>query len=397
MRKNIKRKGLTEMNLDLSVIVPVYNVEKYLEQCVKSIIEQTYKHLEIILVDDGSVDSSGSLCDLFSEIDKRVKVIHKNNGGLISARYTGLIAATSEYITFVDSDDWIKPNMYKELMRTMLETDVDVVTSGCIRYWDEFDWKESKDDIIGVGFYNRQMLETYVVPKMLWCEECNNWAVDPSLCTKIFKREILLKLYEPIKKCTFYFGEDTAILYPYILNASSVYVTHDCYYFHRQRARGIFAPYITSDDFFDNLHELYRYLKNVFLVSKQREVLMEQLDCFYSIKVNMHNLKYSNRTRRDFAYLFPFDKVPKGSNIVIYGAGRVGREYSEQLKKVHFCKVVLWVDKNHSVYGNGIDPIQKISEVKYDYLVIANASKEVRGYIAKELVELGVLERSIVI
>ena len=91
----------------ISVIVPVYNVEKYLNKCIDSIINQTYKNLEIILVDDGSQDSSGKICDEYTKKDNRIKVIHKENGGVSSARNIGLNNATGEWIAFIDADDWV--------------------------------------------------------------------------------------------------------------------------------------------------------------------------------------------------------------------------------------------------------------------------------------------------
>lgn len=97
----------------VSVIIPVYNVERYLRRCVDSVLNQTYKNLEIILVDDGSPDGSPAICDEYAQIDSRVKVIHKENGGLSSARNAGMAVATGEYIGFVDSDDWIDPVMYQ--------------------------------------------------------------------------------------------------------------------------------------------------------------------------------------------------------------------------------------------------------------------------------------------
>ena len=96
----------------ISVIVPVYNVESYLEKCIDSIIHQTYKNLEIILVDDGSTDNSGKICDVYKEKDSRIKVIHKQNRGLSSARNCGLEIAKGEYIGFVDGDDYIAEDMY---------------------------------------------------------------------------------------------------------------------------------------------------------------------------------------------------------------------------------------------------------------------------------------------
>ena len=99
----------------ISIIVPVYNVEKYVEKCINSIINQTYKNLQIILVDDGSKDNSGKICDEFKLKDNRIEVIHKNNGGLSDARNAGLKLAKGDYIGFVDSDDYIEADMYETL------------------------------------------------------------------------------------------------------------------------------------------------------------------------------------------------------------------------------------------------------------------------------------------
>ena len=100
---------------ELTIIVPVYNVEKYLKKCVYSIINQTYKNIEVILVDDGSPDKCGMICDEFVSVDSRIKVIHKRNGGLSSARNAGIEIAKGQYIGFVDSDDTIEPFMYEKL------------------------------------------------------------------------------------------------------------------------------------------------------------------------------------------------------------------------------------------------------------------------------------------
>lgn len=103
----------------ITVIVPVYKVEQYLERCVDSLRNQTYRNLEIILVDDGSPDNSGKMCDAFAEQDSRIRVIHKENGGLSSARNAGLDIASGEFVGFVDSDDWITPDMYEHLYMLM--------------------------------------------------------------------------------------------------------------------------------------------------------------------------------------------------------------------------------------------------------------------------------------
>lgn len=123
------------MNDLISVIVPVYNVEKYLERCINSLLCQTYESLEIILVDDGSTDASPQMCDEFAARDGRIKVVHKQNGGLSDARNAGLKAATGEYIGYVDSDDWIEADMYEKMYRACVENDAQL----CVcRYFREF-------------------------------------------------------------------------------------------------------------------------------------------------------------------------------------------------------------------------------------------------------------------
>ena len=123
----------------ISIIVPVYNVEKYLEKCVRSILAQTFTDFELILVDDGSPDSSGAMCDQFAEQDQRVKVIHKENGGLSDARNAGIEIATGEYLGFVDSDDYIADDMYELLYTNIVKEDADLSICGI---YDVYEGKE---------------------------------------------------------------------------------------------------------------------------------------------------------------------------------------------------------------------------------------------------------------
>lgn len=115
-------------NMKISIIVPIYNVEKYLDKCIKSIVNQSFKNLEIILVDDGSPDNCPAICDEWTKKDYRIKVIHKENGGLSDARNAGLSVASGDYIAFVDSDDYIEPDMYAKLLNVALDNNCDIVS-----------------------------------------------------------------------------------------------------------------------------------------------------------------------------------------------------------------------------------------------------------------------------
>ena len=132
----------------VSVVIPVYNVEKYLRECVDSVLIQSYTDLEIILVDDGATDSSGKICDEYVATDKRVKVIHKENGGLSSARNIGLDSSTGQYVYFLDSDDYIEPNTIKVLINTIRESEADFVFfDGHIFYEDSVDIRPTNNYI----------------------------------------------------------------------------------------------------------------------------------------------------------------------------------------------------------------------------------------------------------
>lgn len=119
----------------ISVIVPVYKVEAYLDKCIASIVNQTYTNLEIILVDDGSPDNCPAMCDAWAAKDSRIKVIHKENGGLSDARNVGMAAATGEFLAFVDSDDWIDVQMYQTLLEAAADTNSDIASCGARRIW----------------------------------------------------------------------------------------------------------------------------------------------------------------------------------------------------------------------------------------------------------------------
>ena len=118
------------MNDIVSVVIPVFNVEKYIAKCIESLISQTYKKLEIILVDDGSTDYSGKICDEYSKLDNRIFVIHKENGGVSSARNIGMKKTTGSWVSFVDSDDWIETDFIEQLLSEGTKEEADVVLCG---------------------------------------------------------------------------------------------------------------------------------------------------------------------------------------------------------------------------------------------------------------------------
>ena len=135
------------MNPLISVIVPIYKVEEYLSRCVDSIINQTYKNLEIILVDDGSPDNCPKICDDYAKVDSRIKVIHKKNGGLSNARNAGMKVATGEYISFIDSDDYISLDFINVLYDTIVSVNSDIVECNVVKFYEDNHFDEYNDDL----------------------------------------------------------------------------------------------------------------------------------------------------------------------------------------------------------------------------------------------------------
>ena len=381
------------MEKKLTVIVSVYNKKEYLKECIESLIQQTYDGLNIIIVDDGSNDGSELICDFYSDYPC-INIIHKQNQGCISSRYEGLKNATTEYVAFVDGDDFVKNNMYEFLMNFAAEYDADIITGGCVRYWDKDDYKMDKGSAFEEGIYNKKEIMEKIVQRMLWAESKNSWDLDPSLCFKIIKKDIILKEYEFLKDETFTYGEDTAIIYPLIFQAKKIYITNEILYYHRQRERNVIAPYILNNEFFENTFSLYSYLKKRFNDLNVYSIMEKQLDMFYMKSVLYHKNKYPDIQRKEIRWIFPFGKVKKDERIILYGAGQVGRDYYKQIIETSYCKVILWVDKN--VNKENITCVDNIFKHEYDKVVIAISSKVVVESIMNELLEQGINKEKIV-
>lgn len=220
----------------LSVIVPVYNMEKYLTKCIDSILQQSYCDIEVILIDDGSTDSSGTICDKFAKVDNRVVVIHQINKGLPLSRYVGINIACGDYITFVDGDDWFEKGYLKELMHVFDVCDIDISIGAFV---------ESREDVNKIAIVNKvkeRLFYRNEALKHLLCYDIFSWTV----WGKIYKAEILINL-----DSWWYIdglAEDLEFTWKVFQKARCVYYTDILGYYHRYR-----------EDSMSNLHSLSGY------------------------------------------------------------------------------------------------------------------------------------------
>lgn len=232
-------------NVKISVIIPVYNVEKYIRKCIESIIEQTYNNLEIILVDDGSLDQSGKICDEYCKLDKRIVVIHKDNGGLSSARNAGLEIVTGDYIGFVDSDDYIEKDMYEILLEMMESSGSKIGVCNKVYSPNELKLGRGKIEIYERNEALREMILGI--------------RYGSHVCDKLFKAELFDDICFPINRIY----EDLYTTYKLIWKSSRIAYLPIGKYYYRNNANGISKKRFSSKnlDFIEGLNELESFLK----------------------------------------------------------------------------------------------------------------------------------------
>ena len=209
----------------LSIIVPVYKVEQYIHKCVDSILNQNFKDFELLLVDDGSPDNCGKICDEYAQKDERVKVIHKANGGLSDARNFGMEEAKGEYVSFIDSDDWVDENIYSESLKYMEENDLDIVC---------FDVTEvrTNKNLVRHKFDSDKVFDAKDALYKILVDE-----IDNSACNKIFKRSIWKDVRFPVGRRF----EDVATTYKVFNNATKIGYIKKAYYYYLKREGSIIA------------------------------------------------------------------------------------------------------------------------------------------------------------
>lgn len=219
----------------LSIIVPVYKVEPYIHKCVDSILYQTFTDFELILVDDGSPDNCGKICDEYAQKDEHVRVIHKKNGGLSDARNFGLEVAVGEYISFIDSDDWVDKNIYTESLDYMKKNDLDIVC------FDVTEVRSSKT-LVRHKFESDKVFEAEDGLYKILVDE-----IDNSACNKIFKRSIWKDVRFPVGRRF----EDVATTYKVFSNASKIGYMKKAYYYYLKREGSIIATSFNPQNKFE--------------------------------------------------------------------------------------------------------------------------------------------------
>lgn len=374
-------------NDKISVIVPIYNIDRYLGICIESIINQTYKNLEIILVDDGSPDRCPEICDLYAKKDDRIKVIHKQNGGLVSARKTGILAATGSYVGYVDGDDWIGPGFFETLYATIATSESDVVCAGFSR--DLFHKSVQFVNAYPAGIYKGKRLIA-LQENMLSYGDFYRPGITTYVWNKLFKRELLYKFQMHVDD-RITIGEDAAVTYPLLMKCKSVYISDCVAYHYRQREDSMLKKNDTFVAEQKKLRYLYEYMK-CFAKNYDGNLIEQVIDYVLGICIMRSGGKLP-----DDSYS-TFNEKYYGKDIVVYSAGTFGQQLVNRFRESQHCRVVAWIDDDYWEYRRcclDVDPVESILCTRFDYVLIASVDCRVARAAKKRLLDFGISESKV--
>lgn len=369
--------------IKVSIIIPVYNTEQYLRKCLESVRNQTLKEIEIICIDDGSTDTCPKILEDYARNDGRFRIIRKKNGGLISARKAGLVAASAEYVGWVDADDWIEPDYFEALLLEQQKSGADIIIADLYNDLGETSNRLRGD--ITPGLYRREE----VVPSMLYTGEFFCQGLLPHMVTKLIRKDILQNVLSKVDNLISY-GEDVAIFYGCVLEAETIQVTDICGYHYVQRSQSM--AHIGYHDEQRRYHALISHLENLFQEYDIYAVMKFQLEAYKRYYIALRLVGFWDTPSM---FLVPYGGIASGSKVVIYGAGVMGQHLYRYLAGIGEVEILAWLDRKFSYFQkiglavSAPECIQGIQE--YDYILIAVTAQKAAASIRKSLLELNVL------
>ncbi len=383
-----------EQQILISIVVSIYNEWEYLDKCIDSIVNQTYKNIEIILVDDGSTDCCGEICDKYAEQDSRIIVIHKPNGGLVSARKAGTKKATGDYIINVDGDDWIEKERIQNLVKGIEQYHADII------YMDGY-VREYPDNQVMVkgnlrrGFYTKQQVQEEILMKLASTNHFYEKNIEMFMWLWAFKRE-LIKEKQPLIDERISMGEDLACVCECLASTNSVSVIEGgSYHYTQGRVEAIsYSNNLSSIRLEALWNQLKQFCKKEYVspsVYQMMVVIMNQ-----AVAITDFSLFF----KKNCEYLYPYSKVKKNSNLVIYGAGKFGYKIMLALSDNDQYHVAAWVDKSNKRVTMGqytISQVEILNQLDYDYIVVAILNYNVALGAVKELQKMGISEDKIAV
>lgn len=374
--------------IKVSVIVPVYNTEPYLEKCLDSLVNQTLQEIEIICIDDGSTDGSSAILDKYTEKYSQMRVIHKENGGMVSARKTGEQIAVGKYIGYMDSDDWAEPDMYERLYRCAADYGAEMVTSG---YYLEGNYTSELLDSVTDGLYEGERMKMLRENTIYYMEK-KETGIRASRCCKLFLRGLIQNLQFPVPE-DISISEDKMQVLASILECNSVFVLKEAYYHYR--INPVSSTHKADPSYLLCVDKVYQYVRKLYSHPNFTDKMRQQAE-LYIIEMLLAgmNTRLGFKTR-NLLWFDPYwlELIPAGSEVILYGGGEAGRKCKTQLLAKGRHKYTGCVDFEHTGRNDGIldiQPPEKLEWMDYDYIVITIKNTKKAAMIRKQLEELGI-------
>jgi glycosyltransferase involved in cell wall biosynthesis len=320
----------------ISVIVPIYNAEKYLKICIDSIINQSYYNIQIILVDDGSEDNCPAICDEYAQLDTRIIVIHKKNQGLVLARKSGLQIATGEYITFVDADDYIDIDTYEKIVNNINYDMPDIIAYDLIEEYSDRTVK--KENQFSAGLYKEEQLKEKIYPKMLSTGVFFEYGILPNLVCKFIRNDFAKKAGIEVNG-EVRFGEDADATFQYMAKAQSVQIIHYAPYHYCKREGTMVQASVKKEC----IKYLQSDLEKTFFEAGIYETMKNQLADY----INFVTLLKNPQAVLEHTEIFTNTKV------ALYGAGGFGQAVLKQYSD----SISLVADSNYIKFNNISSPV----------------------------------------
>ena len=379
---------MNNSNSKISVIVPIYNVEKFLPKCIESILNQTFADFELILVNDGSLDNCLEICKQYKKIDKRILIIDKDNGGLVSARKSGLKKANAEFVAFVDGDDWVDKNYLKSMYILATANKVDLVITGHIR---EFEGKYEK--IIpynAAGVYCSSNFDK-IIQKMIYTGIFCKHGITTYVWNKLFKKSILENILFKVPD-EIVMGEDAAITYSYLSLSNSLAISSCCFYYYRQRTNSIVKTIQSIDSELKQLSKLFNFLYKNLCRAFELDKLKKDLSIYLYSQILVRTGGFFKFQENDKS-LIPFNKLRSDDRTLVYSSGSFGQRLIKFNELQKNFKMKKWIDLDYEesrAINLNVESIYNISDEDCDSIIIASINMNYTKLVAKELNLLGI-------
>lgn len=377
----------------ISIIVPIYNIKSYLHRCIDSLIGQSYRNMEIILVNDGSTDGCREICEQYAWMDNRIKVINKVNGGLVSARKAGTKEARGDYIVNVDGDDWIEPDRIRNLADKGISDHADMVYMSGLRK----DYRDRsvlcRTSVPCKTYYGEAVIEE-LFPLFSDTRKCFRVSLRHNIWMWAVKREFMQRIQLSVDD-RIMMAEDQVCIWRCLLQAGSVTVIEETgYHYTQQRESAI--TYLPSGKYNQGMRIWFEEMRNSVGQSQYNRKIKPIWISAAVITILLSNYGMFMQSGIDF--LFPFTEVKKGSRIAVYGAGQIGMNIVQALCTAQDYEMVLWVDRNVRMSPFAeceIKLVEELADSSFDYVVLAVLDAGTAEEIRSDLMDMGIPKEKI--